>query len=149
MNPRWCLLFPNAKVIHLTRCHSDHCPVLLDMQPRPLVGRKKPFRFQSCWLSDPSFPRVVSQAWHLNSSLTEAVKVFIEDVAKWNRLNFGNIFEKKKSIMARLNGIQKVVSVRPSNFLLNLESELQRKLEMVLTQEEEFWALKSRVNWMI
>ena len=56
---------------------------------------------------------------------------------------------QKKSIMARLNGIQKVVSVRPSNFLLNLESELQRKLEVVLTQEEEYWALKSRVNWMI
>ena len=101
MNPRWCLLFPNAKVIHLTRCHSDHCPVLLDMQPRPFVGRKRPFRFQSCWLSDPSFPRVVSQAWHPNSSLIEAVKVFTEDAAKWNRLNFGNIFFKKKSIMAR------------------------------------------------
>ena len=81
--------------------------------------------------------------------MTEAVKVFTEDAAKWNRLNFGNIFDKKKSIMARLNGIQKVVSVRPSNFLLNLESELQRKLEVVLTQEEEYWALKSRVNWMI
>ena len=31
VNPSWCLMFPEAKVVHLTRCHSYHCPVLLDM----------------------------------------------------------------------------------------------------------------------
>ena len=51
--------------------------------------------------------------------------------------------------MARINGIQRVNSIRPSTFLLNLESELQKELEVVLNQEEELWALKSRVNWMI
>ena len=107
------------------------------------------FRFQSCWLSNPSFLNVVSQAWHSNPLLAEADKVFTEDAANWNRLSFGNIFEKEKNIMTRLNGIQRVILVRPSNFLLNLENELQRKLDLVLTQEEELWALKSRVNWMI
>ena len=51
--------------------------------------------------------------------------------------------------MARLNGIQGAVSFRPSSFLLNLKNELLEELNMVLTQEEELWALKSRVNWMI
>ena len=31
VNPSWCLMFPETKVVHLTRCHSYHCPVLLDM----------------------------------------------------------------------------------------------------------------------
>ena len=31
VNPSWCLMYPEAEVVHLTRCHSDHCPVLLDM----------------------------------------------------------------------------------------------------------------------
>ena len=79
----------------------------------------------------------------------EAVKLFTEDAPKWNRQQFGNIFQRKKSIMARINGIQWVNSIRPSTFLLNLESELQKELEVVLNQEEELWALKSRVNWMI
>ena len=48
--------------------------------------------------------------------------------------------------MARINGIQRALSVRPSTFLVNLEDELLRKLDCVLNQEEEFWALKSRVN---
>ena len=51
--------------------------------------------------------------------------------------------------MARLNGIQRAFSVKPSNFLLNLENELLKKLENMLNQEDELWALKSRVNWMM
>lgn len=51
--------------------------------------------------------------------------------------------------MARINGIQWVNSIRPASFLLNLESELQKELEVVLNQEEELWALKSRFNWVI
>ena len=31
VNASWCILYPEAKVVHLTRCHSDHCPVMLDM----------------------------------------------------------------------------------------------------------------------
>ena len=51
--------------------------------------------------------------------------------------------------MARLNGIQQTISVMPLSFLLNLERKLQGELDMVLKQEEEIWALKSQVNWMI
>ena len=43
VNPSWCLLYLEAKVVHLTRCHSDHCPMLLEMQPRVGGGRNRPF----------------------------------------------------------------------------------------------------------
>ena len=51
--------------------------------------------------------------------------------------------------MARINGIQRALSVKPSVFLVNLENELLKELDRVLNQEEQLWALKSRVNWMI
>lgn len=28
VNLSWCVMFPGAKVVHLTGCHSDHYPVL-------------------------------------------------------------------------------------------------------------------------
>ena len=62
MNPNWCLLYPNAKVSHLTRCHSDHCPVLMETNPCRPMQMNRPFKFQSFWLSDPSFPSVINQA---------------------------------------------------------------------------------------
>ena len=30
VNPSWCLLYPEARVSHLTRYHSDHCLILLE-----------------------------------------------------------------------------------------------------------------------
>ena len=45
--------------------------------------------------------------------------------------------------MARLNGIQCANAIRPSAYLLNLENELLRELDVVMGQEEDLWALKS------
>ena len=149
VNPSWCLLYPEAKVVHLTRCHSDHCPVLLEMQPRGGGGRIRPFKFQTCWLSDPSFPAIVSRSWSHSERLVDAISKLTDEATRWNRMHFGNIFNRKKNIMARLNGIQRALANRPSTFLINLENELIKELDVVLNQEEEIWALKSRVNWLV
>ena len=149
VNPSWCLLFPEAKVVHLTRCHSDHCPVLLELTLASRGERKRLFKFQTYWLTDLTFPKVVSQAWEQTHSLAEAIEKFTKDAGLWNKVHFGNIFAKKKNIKARLNGIQRAVSVKPSSFLLNLEQDLLKELDLILRQEEELWAMKSRVNWMI
>lgn len=31
VNSQWCLMYLEARVVHLTRCHSNHCPVLMEM----------------------------------------------------------------------------------------------------------------------
>lgn len=54
---------------------------------------------------------------------------------QWNREVFGNIFWKK-SLLAMLGGIQRKTDVRPSRYLLGLESQLRTELENVLLQEE-------------
>ena len=63
VNPDWYLNYPDARVTHLTRCHSDHCPVLLETMPHRRIHLDCPFKFQRYWLSDLTFPKVVSQAW--------------------------------------------------------------------------------------
>ncbi|KAK9986443.1 hypothetical protein SO802_031394, partial [Lithocarpus litseifolius] len=149
VNPSWCLLYPDAKVSHLTRCHSDHCPVLLETSPRRAVHLSRPFRFQSFWLSDPSFPNVVNQAWRQPRKLPEAIEKFSKEAISWNKNHFGNIFGKKKRIMARLRGVQSALASNPSSSLIELENHLLRELDVVLDQEAELWALKSRINWMV
>ena len=81
--------------------------------------------------------------------LAKAIETFTKEATKWNKEQFGNIFARKRNIMARLNGIQKAMSVKPLTFLLNLENDFLKDLDTVLNREEELWALKSRVNWMI
>jgi exonuclease III len=96
-NPEWRFLFPEANVTHLPRTHSDHCPILLTLHHNPISSLSRPFRFESIWLSHPDFPSVVTQAWSLPSTnLSETFHHFTSLVTNWNKLNFGNIFKKKK-----------------------------------------------------
>ena len=59
---------------------------------------------------------------------------------------FGNLFAKKRRVLARLKGTQKAIAENPNDFLLNLENKLLSKYSLILMQEEEYWALKSRLN---
>lgn len=49
-------------------------------------------------------------------------------------------------MLARINGTQKALANRPSEFLLTLEKQLIVEYSLILLREEEFWALKSRLN---
>ena len=82
------------------------------------------------------------QAWERNSRLLDAINTFTQEVKEWNKNQFENIFYRKKNLMLRLNGIQTALALRPSGFLVQLENELLRKLDIALNQEEELWALK-------
>ena len=134
---------------HLTRVHSDHCLVLLDFEPSTNIKLNRPFKFQSFCLNYLSFPSIVRDAWGRTNRLDEAVEKFTRDATEWNRNHFGNIIVKKRRGMARLDGAQKALAKRPSEFLVELEKDLQRELNEVLNQEQELWALKSRLNWMV
>ena len=132
VNPSWCVIYPDTRVTHFTQCHSDHCPMLLEMQSRAHYGRIRPFCFQTGWLLDPSFFPIVHHAWERNSRLIDAINCFTQNAKEWNKNQFGNIFSGKKNLMSRLNGIQRFHALRPSDFLVKLENELLRELDIVL-----------------
>ena len=122
---------------------------MLDMLPRNCTGRKRTFKFQTYWLIDPTFPRIVSHAWRQPNILVEAIENFTKEALIWNKVHFGNIFAKKKRIMARLDGVQRALANDPSSSLIQMESQLLMELDIVNGQETELWALKARMNWLV
>ena len=48
--------------------------------------------------------------------------------------------------MARLDGVQRVMTSDPSASLVSLKNHLIKELDVVLEQEKGLWALKSRIN---
>ncbi|XP_075647222.1 uncharacterized protein LOC142618104 [Castanea sativa] len=121
-NSAWSNLYPEAIVKHLPKIHSNHCPILLSLEKAPGIYLPRPFRFQ------PNF---------------------IEPVKIWNKEVFGNIFQRKSRIVARLNGIQKALANGSSSFLIGLEKQLSEEYWEVNQQEEELWSIKSQYNWLI
>lgn len=68
---------------------------------------KKPFRFQTMWLLRPEFPNVVKEAWLEDKPLTSAISEFTSKAMNWYINVFGNLFARKRIILAKLNGAQK------------------------------------------
>lgn len=61
---------------------------------------------------------------------------------------FGDIFKKKRKLMARLEGLQTAVQRRSNPFLHKLKEELAREYNTILYQEELFWFQKARTEWL-
>ena len=101
------------------------------------------------WMSHPLFLGVMADSWSENGLLKLNVKKFTTNVKIWNREVFGDIFQRKRRIEARLRGIQTRIADEPNYNLLNLECQLRKENFEVLQYEEEFWSVKSRYNWLI
>lgn len=142
-NPDWKTLFPEVGVTHLPRVHSDHCPILVDCNPIPDYWAQRPFRFETMWLSHPDFQHLVFESWEEGQNhLLLAISYFQKKVVSWNKNVFGNVFHRKKRVLARLAGIQRSMARHPSVSLSNLEKELRSDYNAILEDERELWLLK-------
>ena len=99
------------------------------------------------WLLNPKFPRMVQSAWDQFHPLNIAISSFTQKVNKWNMEVFGNLFARKRRVLARLNGAQKALAYNPKEFLIQFEKQLIEKYSLIMLQEEELWAIKSWLNW--
>ena len=71
------------------------------------------------WLSHPLFSNVVKEAWHNPSSLQQALAIFT------------------------------CLSISPNFFLVELEKKLRLEYKEVAKLEEESWAMKARILWLV
>ena len=149
INAEWNFLYPDASVQHLKRAHSDHCPILLCLDENHDVKLPQPFRFQPIWLSHPTFPSIVREAWSGPIVLSSVVANFADKAKIWNKNIFGNLFQWKKRLLARLLGIQVALSIRPNRFLLELERQLRLEFHDISKIEEGFGPMKSRITWLV
>lgn len=148
-NGNWGLRFDRAKVKHLPASHSDHCPIFVSPNGFvPIQSINRPFRFQATWLSHEKFTEFVTDKWETNRALIPALEHLSEELQSWNKNVFGNIFHQKRSLLARLEGVQKSLSIKVNNGLLKLESKMRRELDEVLDREETLWYQKSRIDWL-
>ncbi|XP_075663434.1 uncharacterized protein LOC142633034 [Castanea sativa] len=95
----WNILFPEALVQHLKSAHSNHCPVLLCLDKNHDVRLPQPFKFQPMWLSHPTFPDVIRNAWSNPTVLSSAVAKFVDKAKIWNKNIFRNLSTRKRECL--------------------------------------------------
>ncbi|KAL7187043.1 hypothetical protein ACSBR1_037168 [Camellia fascicularis] len=149
-NDRWRALFPEGTVRTLPRTYLDHSPlVVLTQGMHPSNPLNRPFRCEAAWFCHSNFIDVVQNSW-LNRShnLLEANNSFTDNVKIWNKKVFGNIFKRKRTLLARIEGIQKAQVLAFSHNLHFLEKDLINQYNNTVFQEEILWFQKSRSKWL-
>ncbi|XP_048491336.1 uncharacterized protein LOC125492674 [Beta vulgaris subsp. vulgaris] len=148
-NHTWISEFPGTQVSHLPRSYSDHCPVCVNLNLSSSSNQKMyPFRCKEVWLAHPDFKKFFINNW-LNSPVDFLAgrDNFLNNIKSWDCRIFGNLFQKKKRIYARLNGIQIALARCNSSFLSNLEIQLLNDLNEIHLIETRVWAQKAGFDW--
>jgi exonuclease III len=140
----------------LPKVGSNHWPVQLwvDTIATPKL---KPFRFEKFWLSHPNFQELARHWWSIAETqrrtkmycFQQKLKHFKQQVRKWNKEIFGNIFQERKTLEQKLENLQgQFIHAGYTITQQQQESELKRQLEEKHKQEEILWRQKSRVQWL-
>ncbi|KAL2940377.1 hypothetical protein RDABS01_028829 [Bienertia sinuspersici] len=148
-NDQWALKFEQAKMKHLPAVHSDHCPIFISPNGFVLLqSLHRPFRFQAARLTHENFKEFFQENWDTGKDLMPALSKLSSDLQGWNRNVFGNVFKQKRTLLARIAGIQKKLAGKTDRGLIKLEARLRRDLDEVLDREELIWYQKSKIDWL-
>lgn len=90
------------------------------------------------WLQHPQFHDIVTQSCLNQTNYPTRLKNFTNLATEWNQQSFGNIFYKKKILLARLKGIQLMDPNAINSFHYNFENHLITDFNNLLRSDEEF-----------
>lgn len=62
-NSEWLQEYNNVTVTHLPKIHSDHNPILVNINNSINHTSARPFRMETFWCSHPDFSRIVKESW--------------------------------------------------------------------------------------
>ena len=146
----WRLAFPKATITHLEATKSDHTPILLDTHPKDSFAHR-PFRFEAVWLRDESYHSVIENAWNIEASGSDFVKLYKKQAStrdalrKWNKKVFSRCQDRINSLLQKIKQIQ---DKPPSHANDLTEQSLQMELLEWLVRSEVLWRQKSRELWL-
>lgn len=100
------------------------------------------------WSSHQELEGIIKNSWQNQNDILKAIPIFTNNVTEWNTKIFGNIFKRKRTILNRIGGIQRSQHYLTNFYLQQLEVDLIKEYNLILCQEEDFWKLKSRINWL-
>lgn len=85
------------------------------------------------------FQDVVKKFWKDNDNIIENLGNFTNLVNDWNKVVFGNIFDRKREVIRELDRVQQALEQGNSIHLPLKETDIRVEIENILNQEELLW----------
>ena len=86
---------------------SDHYPIFLLVDPTSLK-KNFPFCFEKVWILHPGLETLINEWWNIKFDgsamfrVAKKLRNVKDNIKKWNRDTFGNIFENKRKIIKKI-----------------------------------------------
>ncbi|CAM8982331.1 unnamed protein product [Rhodiola kirilowii] len=141
----WFQNYQYSNIQHLVSHHSDHCPLLLNLEMVTSV-QVKPFRFESMWMRDATIVDTVKKSWNSNESLFGKLSQLSQHLTAWNKKSFGKVGHQLKRLKEELSEVRKGPR---TDYSTEKEKSIAKDIDEWLIREEFMWAQRSRVNWMV
>ncbi|KAL6580244.1 hypothetical protein OROMI_008268 [Orobanche minor] len=154
ISPEWYTTFPFLSIRHLPKYKSDHNSLLCQFS-NIISKPKSSFRFQNMWVKHHLFLPTVKESWDLYSNsrgmlkLLEKLSRLKYTLKEWNKLEFGNIFDKIDEAKYAVEVAENNFDLDPNTLNLVHLKEMNANLTLTLSMEEIFWKQKSHVKWIV
>ncbi|KAK8598046.1 hypothetical protein V6N13_095438 [Hibiscus sabdariffa] len=129
-NGIWFEYFPHTSVTHLLRMKSDHRPLMLSLSGVGSSHRTHSFKYMASWLQHPDFTRLLHDSWSQSQDVFSNILAFTARAKQWNLEVYGILNSKKRNLLVRLKGVQRLLDRHRAPNLVKLELRLQRELEI-------------------
>ncbi|KAJ0975997.1 hypothetical protein J5N97_017962 [Dioscorea zingiberensis] len=150
VNSKWYDVVNSYTIKHLPKCHSDHCPILLQCRTNTTRG-KKPFRFENTWAQSQVCHNIVEETWNqpcsgnpmhtLNHKFCTLKNHLIKNCGKMNQ----GMGQQIKYLEDQIIEIEVQQSKQQGNFDLDIQlRSLYNKHQALIRQNTTFWAQRSR-----
>ena len=144
----WFQKFPGTRVHYLSCMSSDHSPLLINLSGLPEPKKKRCFRFEEMWLSDPSCGETVEEVWCNTRDLNPSLAI-LKKVAKcekaltwWNKHNFGHL-RRELEIKKRHLALAKIEAMESGNNIWI--RSLRMEINVLQDRESRMWCQRLRV----
>ena len=147
----WFQKFPGTRIHHLNCMSSDHSPLLINLSGLPEPRKKRCFRFEEMWLSDPTCGETVEEVWSNTRESNPSIAI-LKKVAKceqeltwWNKHNFGHVRRELESKKNQLVLAENEAMVSGNNTRVR---SLRVEINSLQDRESRMWCQRSRVLWL-
>jgi hypothetical protein len=148
----WMIMHPGAILQHLPWTKSDHRPILLDTDYQQVEVRAHdgPKRFEAKWLKEEKFREEVVRAWEqagavAGDSVLARLGRMPSSLHAWDK----RILKKpKRRLRKAQRELQKALDGPMSDENDEIAKEKANLIELLLEQDEIYWAQRSRANWL-
>ncbi|XP_062028452.1 uncharacterized protein LOC133744343 [Rosa rugosa] len=152
-NTQWLSWFPYSRVITMDPSKSDHCPLLIEVNPGKFRRRRiaKLFRFEELWHENSECRSIIQKKWaqpitgNALQQLDTRIKGTGQELMNWHIKEFDKQKVELRVIQEKLTDIMKA-PYSPEQY--EEQRNLRVRQNQQLTQQEKYWRQRSRAIWL-